>query len=375
MTDPRVDRHAKVLVNYCVKAEKGDRILVEGTPQAEPLIRAVFRRLLEAGAHPVLALTLTGLETSAGVDDVFMAEASDEQLGFTPPLVLQAYQAFEGRIRIHSQNNTKALTTIDPSRMARRAAGLAPILRAQFERGGAGEFKWVTTLHPTQAYAQDAELSLAEYEDFVYAACHVDRDDDDPVAFWTSVQKEQARVLEALKGKGAVHIQGPHCDLTLSVKDRVFMNSSGRFNFPDGEIYTGPVEDSANGWVRFTYPSQRLGREVNGVELHFEQGRVTSATAEKNEAYLLKTLDTDAGSRYLGEFAIGTNYGIQRYTGNILFDEKIGGSFHVALGSGYPETGSTNVSAIHWDMICDLKKDSVITFDDQEVYRDGSFTV
>jgi aminopeptidase len=373
MVDPRVDRHAQVLVDYCVRVAPGDRVVIEAEPAAEPLVRAVFARILKAGGHPQLAVSLSGMQTYSGIDDLFMAYANDAQLGFVPPFLLDAYEHFEGRIRIHSQSNTRTLTTADPKRLAQRMTAVKPILKAQFGRGSTGDFKWVTTLYPTEAYAQDAELSLPDYEDFVYGACHVDGDDD-PVTYWAGVQKDQAKAIGALEGHEQVHLEGPNCDLTLSIKDRKFMNADGTCNMPDGEIYTGPVEESVDGWVRFSYPAIRLGNEVDGIELRFKEGKVVEATASKNQPLLEETLNTDHGARYVGEFAIGTNYGIQRHTGNILFDEKIGGSFHMALGSGYPETGSQNESAIHWDMICDMRQDSRISVDGDVVYKDGQFT-
>ena len=238
-------------------------------------------------------------------------------------------------------------------------------------RGATGEFKWVTTLFPTAGYAMEAEMSLKDYENFVYRACHADQ--EDPVAYWKSVEEEQTKMISRIAGKHQVSLRGPNVDLTLSIKGRKFINSCGTHNMPDGEIYTGPVEDSVNGWVKFTYPAIYNGVAVEGIELNFSSGKVTSAKAVKNEAYLLEMLNSDAGSRYLGEFAIGTNFEINRFTRNILFDEKIGGTFHMALGAGYPETGSKNKSVIHWDMICDLRNDSEIELDGDVIYKNGAF--
>jgi aminopeptidase len=214
-------------------------------------------------------------------------------------------------------------------------------------------------------------MSLKEYEDFLFKAMHTA--EDDPIAFWKSVEADQQRAVDYMKGRKQVQLRGPDVDLTLSVEGRTFMNSHGIYNMPDGEIYTGPVEESVNGWVKFTYPANYLGVTVEGAEIRLENGRVVHAQAAKNEAYLLKTLDSDAGSRYVGEFAIGTNFDIQQFTGQILFDEKIGGSFHMAFGAGYPETGSRNKSAIHWDMICDMRKDSEILVDGELFYKNGEF--
>jgi aminopeptidase len=246
-------------------------------------------------------------------------------------------------------------------------------MKTMMRRSAAGELRWVIAPYPTNAFAQDADMSLRDYADFLYRACMPDL--DDPIGYWRKVEAEQERVIEWLKGKENVHVTGPETDLRLSVAGRKFINCSGKVNVPDGEVFTGPVEDSAEGYVYFSYPAIESGREVTGVRLWFEKGRVVKATAEKNEEFLLKTLDTDAGSRYLGEFAIGTNEGITQFSREILFDEKIGGSFHMALGAGYPETGSKNESAIHWDMVCDLRQGGEIEVDGELLYKNGKFVI
>jgi aminopeptidase len=214
---------------------------------------------------------------------------------------------------------------------------------------------------------------LEGYRDFVYRACHADEDTPDPVAYWQGIQREQQRIVDLIEGHDKIELYGPNVELSLSIKDRKFRNASGQHNLPDGEIYTGPVEDSVNGWVRYTYPAIFQGNIVEGIELRFADGKVVEASAKKNQELLLQMLDTDVGARYLGEFAIGTNFEINQFTRNILFDEKIGGSFHTAVGSGYPETGSKNKSIIHWDMICDLRTDSEIRVDGEVIYRNGQF--
>jgi aminopeptidase len=359
-----------VLVEHSTRVVPGDRILLEGTTAAEPLLRELYIQILEKGGHPHLMMTLPGLMPFSQ-EEMYLTYANDAQLDFTPTFYKLAYEQFEGRVRVHSSTNPHGTTNIDGSKLQRYHRALSTITETQFRRGGEGSFKWVTTLFPTEGYAQDASMSLKEYEDFVFGAMHLN--EDDPIAFWKSVQSKQQSAVDYMKGKGQVILRGPNVDLTLSVKGRTFMNSFGTFNMPDGEIYTGPVEDSANGWVKFTYPANYNGTSVEGAELTFSNGRVITATAEKNQDFLLKTLDIDAGSRTLGEFAIGTNFDIQRFTGNILFDEKIGGSFHMALGLGYPETGSKNKSAIHWDMICDMRTDSEILVDGELFYKNGKF--
>ena len=370
MADPRVSKFANVLVQHSARVVPGDRILLEGTTAAEPLLRELYIQILEKGGHPHLMMALPGLMPFSQ-DEMYLTYAKDTQLDFVPTFYKLAYEQFEGRIRIHSATNTKGTSNLDPEKIQRRSKANSVITEAQFRRGGAGEFKWVTTLYPTESYAQDASMSLKEYEDFVFGAVHTN--EEDPIAFWKSVEKKQQSAVDFMKGKNQVILRGPNVDLTLSVKGRTFMNSFGTFNMPDGEIYTGPVENSVNGWVKFTYPANYGGTSVEGAELTFSNGRVETAKADKNQEFLLKTLESDAGSRHLGEFAIGTNFDIQQFTGNILFDEKIGGSFHMALGAGYPETGSKNKSSIHWDMICDMRTDSEILVDGELFYKNGQF--
>lgn len=370
MADQRVSKFASILVEHSTRVVPGDRILLEGTTAAEPLLRELYIQILEKGGHPHLMMALPGMMPFSQ-DEIYLTYAKDTQLDFVPTFYKFAYDQFEGRVRIHSATNTKGTTNIDAAIIRRRSKATSVITEAQFRRGAEGSFKWVTTLFPTEAYAQDAGMSLKEYEDFVFGAVHAD--EENPIVFWKSVEQKQQSAVDFMKGKNQVILRGPNVDLTLSVKGRTFMNSFGTFNMPDGEIYTGPVEDSVNGWVKFTYPANYGGTSVEGAELTFSNGRVESAKAEKNQDFLLKTLDSDAGSRHLGEFAIGTNFDIQQFTGNILFDEKIGGSFHMALGAGYPETGSKNKSSIHWDMICDMRQDSEILVDGVLFYKNGQF--
>ncbi len=370
MSDLRVQKFAKILVEHSARVVPGDRILIEATTAAEPLIRELYIQILEKGGIPHPLIALPGMMPFSQ-DEMYLTYAKDTQLDFVPTFYKLAYDQFEGRIRVHSATNTRGTTNIDGAKAQRRSKALSPITEAQFRRGAEGTFKWVTTLYPTDAYAQDAGMSLKEYEDFVFGAVHAH--EADPIAYWNSTAASQQKAIDFLSNKSQVVLRGPNVDLTLSIKGRKFNNSIGVYNMPDGEIYTGPVEESVNGWVKFTYPAIYGGVAVEGAELTFSNGRVETARAEKNQDYLMKMLETDSGSRYLGEFAIGTNFDINKFTGNILFDEKIGGSFHMALGAGYPETGSKNKSAIHWDMICDMRTDSEITADGQLFYKNGQF--
>jgi aminopeptidase len=244
-------------------------------------------------------------------------------------------------------------------------------MKTSLQRSASGELRWVVALYPTNAPAQDAEMSLSEYEDFVYGACMPDM--EDPIGYWKRFSIKQQKFVDWMKEKKKIRVTGPETDLSFSIEGREFINCDGKNNMPDGEVFTGPIEDSMQGNVYFSYPAIYDEREVTGVRLWFEKGRVVKASAEKNEKFLLETLDTDEGARRVGEFAIGTNEGVTRFTRQILFDEKINGSFHMALGAGFPESGGCNESAIHWDMVCDLRRGGEILVDDKLLYKNGRF--
>jgi aminopeptidase len=365
--DPRIQKLAEILVGYSTAVRPGDRVAIETTTNAEPLVHALYEQTLEHGGHPHLLLRLPDQEK------IFLERANDAQLDFTPAFQRLVTEQFDVYIRARADVDTRALSKIPPARQSRWQKAMAPVRNMMIRRGAEKTLRWVLAQYPTEAYAREAELDMKAYQDFVYGACHADDHTPDPVAYWSGVEEKQRRIVERFEGHDKVKLIGPNVDLSLSVKGRKFDNSCGHFNMPDGEIYTGPVEDSVNGWVRFTYPAVHQGRIVEGVELTFERGRVTSATATVDQEYLQKMVASDVGSHYLGEFAVGTNFEIDRFTRNILFDEKIGGTFHIALGAGYPETGSLNTSVIHWDFICDLRDESEIRVDGVVVYRNGQF--
>lgn len=367
MSDPRVQKLARLLVAYSTAVKPGDWVLVRSHPLALPLVTGVVEEITRAGGHVTLQLTHEALT------EAFLKWASEEQLRWISPLERLAMGQANVLINIRAAENTRALSGVDPKKSQLAQVARRALTETFMRRSAEGSLRWVGTLFPCPAYAQEADMSLAEYEDFVYHATFCDQ--DDPVAAWHKVHEEQQRLVDWLKGKKEVVVKGPNADLRLSIEGRSFINSDGHHNMPSGEIFTGPVEDSVNGWVRFTYPAIYGGREVEGVELRFENGCVVEAKAEKNQDFLLALLDSDPGARYLGEFAIGTNYGIQRFTKNILFDEKIGGTIHMAVGAGYPETGSQNKSSIHWDFICDMRQDSEIWVDGVLFYKDGQFQV
>ncbi len=367
MTDTRLENLAKVLVEYSTEVKTGDWVLVRGDVHALPLVNEVVRQALRAGGYVDVLLN------SEEIQEITLTEASETQLEWVSPIEPMAIEKVDCLIHLRASGNTRALSGIAPEKQRTYQRARAEIIKTYLERAAQGDLRWTLTNFPCDAFAHDADMSLREYENFVYSATFADR--TDPIGAWRDIDQQQQRLVEWLKGKNKVVLKGPNCDLHLSVKGRSFINCSGKNNMPDGEIFTGPVEESASGWVHFTYPAVHGGREVEGVELEFDQGRVVSAHAKKNEAYLLSLLDMDPGARYLGEFAIGTNYGIQRFTRDILFDEKIGGSFHMAVGAGYPETGSKNESSLHWDFICDMRTDSEIWVDDQLFYKNGIFQI
>lgn len=375
MTDFRIKNLAKTLVNYCVSVQEQDRVGIIAQPLATPLVGEVLREVLQSGGYPYLLPYSVPLPTLAyqGLAQIFYQEASPDQLKHEDIFWKTLNEDFEVRIFIGSEYNTQSLSDIDPEKLKIRRQAHKDIFDTYFQRMSTGDLRRVSTLFPTQAYADDAGMSLSEFEDYVYSTTF--SDSEDPVAEWNRIREEQQVLVDWLQGKKDIKVVGPNVDLTLSVEGRVFINSDGKQNMPSGEIFTGPVEDSAEGWVRFTHPAILSGREVEGVELHFEEGRVAQASAEKNEEFLLTMLDVDQGSRYLGEFAIGTNLKINRFIKKILFDEKIGGTIHMALGKGYPITGSQNQSAIHWDMICDMRDGGRIYVDDQLFYDSGKFMI
>ena len=365
--DYRDQKLAQLITRYSVGVKPGDRVVIRAHKEGEPLMKELFTQVLEAGGHPVL------WPEFSWSDELLMKLGSEEQYTFIHKSQAVFYEEYDCLIRVIAEDNTKSLNGVRPEVFTRFTQSRGPLMNTYMDRTARGEFRWALTLYPTNAYAQDADMSLDEYADFVYGASMPDL--SDPVGYWQQVSARQQRIVNWLKGKKRVHLLGKGTDLRLSIEGRDFINCDCHVNIPDGEIFTGPVEDSMAGHVTFSYPTIYHGHEVTGVQLDFERGWVVKASADKNEAFLLETLDTDAGSRGVGEFAIGTNEGIQRFTRQILFDEKIGGSFHMALGKGYPESGSKAQSAIHWDMICDLRDGGQIWVDDQLLYENGKFVI
>jgi len=370
MRDARIDKLADVIVRYSTRVGEGELVRISGDPVAAPLIEAIYERCLRVGAHPFVQCLPDSLS------DIFYREASEAQLKFVSPISRYMIQKVDVNIGLWAETNTKAMSGIDPSRQAAASAAKRPIMKIFHKRAAAGELKWCGTLFPTQASAQDAEMSLADYEDFVFTAGMLHK--KDPVAEWEKVERKQQKVVDYLKDKTELRFRNADgTDLTVNVGGMTWINCAGRENFPDGEVFTGPnlkaSDGGVNGHVRYSFPAVHRGREVHDIELTFEKGRVVEAKAGRNEAFLKQMLEMDKGAARMGEIAIGTNYHLRRHTRNTLFDEKIGGTFHAAIGAGYPETGNTNDSALHWDMVCDLRRGGTIEADGEVFSRDGRF--
>lgn len=365
MSDPRVEAVAKVLVEYSLKVKPGQLVRINANVEGTPLVVALYRAIFEAGGNPCLDMHVEETE------ELLYSFAGDDQLDFVPGFLSQALEEVDAEISVWTDANTRRLNLVDAAKQARRAKALHPLSKRFLERMAALELRWVGTAYPTNAAAQTAEMPLREYENFVYGACRVG--EADPIGIWKQVSREQQALIDWLAGRREIHLEGADTDLRMSVAGRSWENCDGRENFPDGEIYTGPVENSVEGHIRFSFPACFRGREVEDVRLWFEKGRVVRAEAAKNEDFLHQMLDVDEGARFVGEFAFGTNPGIQQFTGDTLFDEKIGGTVHLALGRGFVETGSTNDSAIHWDMVCDLRDGGRVTVDGETFCEDGKF--
>jgi aminopeptidase len=365
--DPRVEALARILVGYSTKVKQGEVCVVQGTTAAEPLVQAVYEEVLKAGGLPILQLTPDGAAAA------FFSLASDEQLDWVPPTTEWTTENCDVRIAIMAEVNTRELSRADPKKQARAQKARKKLMETSMRRSAAGEYRWALTLFPTHAHASEAGLSLREYEDFYYSACLAT--DDEPVTAWERQSSEVRRLAAWIEGKEEVHVRAPGTDITLNVAGRTWIPCVGEHNMPDGEFFTAPVEDSVEGEIAFSFPATYGGREVSGVKLRFEGGKVVDALADHGEAFLHEMLDTDPGARRLGELGIGTNYGISTGTKEILLDEKIGGTVHMAVGMSYPESGGKNDSAVHWDMVCDLREEGSITVDGTELQRNGVFTV
>ncbi len=380
MRDPNVTKLADVLVNFSTRVKPGDLVRISGDPVAMPLLEALHEAVVRAGGHPYLKCA------PADCRDFFLQEASDAQLEHLNPILLKEAEVIDVSIGLWADVNTKSATRLDPRRAAKAGAAQKPVRELFFKRAAAHEspqdhpgvrpLRWVGAQYPTQASAQDAEMSLREYCDFVFKAglLHL----EDPAAEWEKVRVRQQRVADYMTGKQEMRFRTANgTDLCVNIGGMRWINCWGESNFPDGEVFTGPnlkaKDGGVNGLVRYSFPAVYQGHEVDDIEFVFEKGSVVQAKAGKGSAFLTAMLDQDPGARFVGEVAMGTNYSIKQYSKNTLFDEKIGGTFHLAVGAGYPETGNMNQSALHWDMVCDMRAGGTIEVDGEVIQRDGKF--
>ncbi|MEC9004036.1 MAG: aminopeptidase [Planctomycetota bacterium] len=366
MNDPRLLKLADVIVQHCTSVQPGDLVRISGSPLTEPLLSLLYKKVLEAGGHPMVSMA------PENCAELLLAHGTDDQIRYENPVAQFETETIDVAISLWGQQNSKALTAIAPEKQGLRSQARKKLLGTFLDRAASKELRWCGTQFPCHSSAQDAEMSLADYQDFVFRGglLHL----EDPAAAWQQISVRQQRLVDYLTGTKEIHFVTPQgTDLRLDVTDRTWINCDGRENFPDGEVFTGPVETGTEGTVSYSFPAVHGGREVEDIQLVFEAGKVVQASASKGEAFLHSMLDQDPGARILGEIAIGTNYAITQYTKNTLFDEKIGGTFHAALGAAYPESGGTNESALHWDMVCDLRNGGQIFVDGKLISENGRF--
>lgn len=369
MINPMHEKLAKLVVEYSLNIKKGERVIIASPTIAEELIRAIYIEVLKVGAHPYLNIEIEG------IDILFYKFASEEQLLYLDNAIKFIYKEFDCLIGINAEFNTKRMSQIDPKKIAKRQGSeeRKKLWKMLDERELKGEFRWVSLPFSCNSFAQDANMDLFSYNDFVNKAMFLDK--EDPVQEWKNLEKSQQKYVNYLNKFDKIQVLGEDTDLEFSVKERKWLSSCGHINLPDGEIYTGPIEDSVNGRIRFTYPGIYSGKEIENVYLEFKDGIVTSASAQKGEELLSEILKIENADK-LGEFAIGTNYRITQFTKNIIFDEKIGDTLHCALGDGFKITGSKNESAIHWDLLKDMNKPgSKILADGKVIYNEGKFVI
>ncbi|MDM7275850.1 MAG: aminopeptidase [Thermoprotei archaeon] len=359
-----LESFARLLVEYCTSVRRGDEVLIRSSVEAFPLVREVYRAVVEAGGYPRFHVEDEELM------EIFYRYASKELLEHLSPIDKFISENITVSINIISSTHVKPLVGVDPERFKVRSAALRPLTEIFMRRDGEGSLRWTVTLYPTRALAQEASMSILDYEDFVYRALKLHT--ENPVEAWINQAKWQEKIAEKLSRISELRIVDVDTDLTIRVDGRAWINDDGKKNMPGGEVFTGPHEDATEGFITFTYPAIWRGYEVEGVRLRFSKGLVVEASAAKGENILRKVLEVDEGAGRLGEAAFGLNYDIRKHTKQILFDEKIGGTIHLALGAAYPATGGRNISAIHWDMIKDMSKARVYG-DGDLIYENGKF--
>jgi aminopeptidase len=365
MVDQRIEKLAKLCVHYSVDVKPREKVLIQGSELAFPLMHEIYKECLLTDAYPQI---MANLDTSY----TFFKCAKEHQLTFVSPFQKFLMENIDVRIGLFCEPNPKGLTNVDPARMTIHAASRRELSDILYRRVAEGKLRWTALPYPISAQAQEAAMSLEEYENFVYSSCFADK--EDPIAEWKKIHKQQERICEFLDKASEIRMVGEDTDLAFNVAGRKWINCDGKENMPDGEVFTGPVENSANGTIRFTFPGIVSGREVEDIKLTFKDGEVVKASAVKGDDFLQQMLKIEGADR-IGEASIGTNYAITEFTKNMLFDEKMGGTIHMALGNSYPESGGVNRSAIHWDILKDMKKNGEIYADGKLFYKNGKFLI
>jgi aminopeptidase len=366
LPNPRLDRLADVLVRYSVAVGPADVVSLNGPSLAEPLLLALYRTVLEVGGHPLLVMA------PAQCAELLFEHGADEQLAFRNPLEMREVEAVDVAIHVLATHDVRAFSRIDPARQAMRRKARQPLMDKFLERANRKELRWSATPYPCASAAREAEMTLSAYDDFLFAAGLLDR--EDPADAWRAQGQRQERLIDFLRNIHELRFVKPGAtDVRINVAGRKWINGDGHVNFPDGEVFTAPWEDETEGVVTFDCPTVHCGRDVQGARLVFRAGRVVEATAAVGEDYLVRVLEQEPGTRILGEVALGCNYAIGQATRNALLDEKIGGTFHLALGAAYPETGGRNHSGLHWDLVSDLRGGGHVEADGILISRDGRF--
>jgi aminopeptidase len=360
------EKYAQVLINYSLDVHKGHKLLIVSSYLAEPLVRECYKEAIKAGAFPELQISING------TDKAFFDYASKEQLEYVSPLKKHVYENYDRLLHIEALFNPKELQNVDPAKKQIANASKAGLNKIFMQRSAQETLKWTLCVFPTNAMAQESGMSISEYEDFVYNACYLY--EDDPKAKWESLKDEQQRIVDFLNSKKQMRFVGEGTDITFSTAGKTWINSGGTTNMPSGEIFTAPGETSVNGKIRFSYPGIYMGQEIEDISLEVKDGLVVGWNALKGKQLLDKIMEIP-GARRFGEAAIGTNYSIKKFTRNMLFDEKIGGTIHMALGAAYPESGGTNESSVHWDLLADMHANGKIYADEQLIYKDGKFII
>jgi len=359
-------KYAKLLVNYSLKLKKGDKFFINSTYQAEELLKEVYKEALGVGAYPEFLISLNGTKK------IFYDNASDEQLKYISPILELVTKDYDTYLGIDSPFNMKELQSIDPAKKQMVNIAHTEITKIYMQRSAAGEFRFTSCVFPTDSASQECGMSKTEYEEFVYSACFLY--DDDPIASWRKLESDQQRIVDLLNGKKDFRYVGRDIDISFSAEGRKWINSAGTYNMPSGEVFTAPVDESVNGHIRFSYPGFYMGQEIEDIRLEVKDGEVVKWEAAKGKELLDKIFEIDGAKRF-GEAAVGTNKGIQKFTKNMLFDEKIAGTIHMAVGAAIPETGGLNESAVHWDMLADMTDGGEIYADDELIYKDGEFII